>query len=150
MSSAAAVIGLTFRGTDIQQEDAIFLEIVGGLMDGREVRGVDLIVPSRAGQSVRNRVASRRSIELGGWIRGVDTGGEDADRSDLAANRAAFIALFDETLEPGALVATLEDGSVQTIDARTLNVIPVVRVPSFYDVSVALESVDPDWVAVQS
>jgi hypothetical protein len=150
MSSAAAVIGLTYRGTDVQDEDGIFLEIVRGLLDGREVRGVDLIVPSSVGQVVRNRVAHRRSIELRGWIRGVDAGGEDADRADFADNRAAFLALFDETLEPGDLVATLEDGSAQTIAARTLNVIKDQVVPSFVNVSVELESVAPDWTITGS
>lgn len=144
MTSAAAVIGLTYRGTDIQDTDGIFLEIIRGLLDGREVRGVDLIVPAREGQIVRNRFAHRRSIELRGWIRGV-AGDEDADRGDFATNRAAFLALFDETLEPGELSATLEDGSTQTIDARTLNVIPDEIVPTFVRVSVELESVDPDW-----
>lgn len=145
MTSAAAVIGLTYRGSDIQDTDGIFLEIVRGLLDGREVRGVDLIVPSSEGQIVRNRVAHRRMIELRGWIRGVDTGGEDADREDFAANRDVFTTLFDETLDPGDLVATLEDGSERTIAARTLNVLPDQVVPSFVRVSVELESVAPDW-----
>lgn len=144
MTSAAAVIGLTYRGTDIQDTDGIFLEIYRGLLDGREVRGIDLIVPSSEGQIVRNRVAHRRAIGLRGWIRGV-AGDEDDDRADFAMNRAAFLTLFDETLEPGELSATLEDGSIQTIDARTLNVIPNIVVPSYWGVDVELESVDPDW-----
>lgn len=147
MSSAAAVVGLTYRGSDIQDIDSIFLEVVRGLTEVVEVRGVDLTVPSRSGQIVRNRRGNRLGIGLRGWIRGVDTGGETADRADFAANRATFRSWFDPTLDPGALVATLEDGSTQTIDARTLNVIATIVAPSFHYVDVELESVDPDWVA---
>lgn len=153
MTSAAAVVGLTYRGTDIQDTDGIFLEIYRGLVEPVEVRGVDLIVPSRAGQIVRNRVGHRKSIGLRGWIRGVDTTNpidESGDRSDFATNRAAFNTLFDTTLDPGALVATLEDGSSKTIDARTLNVIPDEVVPTFVRVDIELESVDPDWTVVVS
>lgn len=148
MSTAAAVVGLTYRGTDIQDLDGIFLEIVRGLVEPVEVRGVDLVVPSSAGQIVRSRVGHRLSIGLRGWIRGVDTTNpinESGDRSDFATNRAAFRALFDPTLDPGQLVATLEDSSVQSIAARTLNVLTEIVAPTFVRVDVELESVDPDW-----
>ena len=153
MTSAAAVVGLTFRGSDIQLVDSIYLEIYRGLVEPVEVRGIDLIVPSAAGQSIRNRVGHRLGIGLRGWIRGVDTSApidEAGDRSDFATNRAAFRVLFDPTLAPGALVATLEDGSSQTIDARTLNVIPDQVVPTLVYVDVELESIDPDWAVVAS
>lgn len=150
MTSAAAVVGLTYRGTDIQDIDGIYLEIVTGLIEVPQVRGVDLVVPSSAGRTVRNRVADRLSIELRGFIRGVATAtgvsGEDEDRADFATNRAAFRSLFDPTLDPGPLVALLEDGSYQHLDARTLNVISDVQVPSWVNVSVELESVDADWL----
>lgn len=153
MSSSAAVIGLTYRGTDIQDTDGIFLEIVRGIGEVVEVRGVDLVVPAAAGRIVRNRVGDRLSIVLEGFVRGVgiasgtDTS-EAADRADFAANRAIFRTLFDPTLAPGALVAVLEDGSSQTIDARTLNVLYDPQVPSYQRVNVELESVDPDWSAI--
>ena len=150
MSSAAAVIGLTYRGSDIQLTGSIFLEIVRGLNEPIEVRGVDLIVPSRAGQIVRNRVGHRKGIELRGWIRGVGATDEDDDRAAFAATRTTFLALFDPNLDPGALIATLEDGSQKTIDARTLNAIPNQIVPTFVEMSVELESVDPDWTVVTS
>jgi hypothetical protein len=150
MSSDAAVVGLTYRGSDVQVITGIFLEIVRGLVEPVEVRGVDLIVPSAAGQVVRNRVGHRLGIELRGFIRGVGATDEDDDRAAFATARAAFRTLFDPALDPGALVATLEDGSSQTIDARTLNVIPDVVVPTWVNVSVELESVDPDWTVVAS
>lgn len=144
MSTAVAPVGLTFRGTDIQDLSGIFLEIVRGLTEVVEVRGIDLIVPASEGQIVRNRHGHRLVIELRGWIRGVATT-EDSDRDDFVVNRAAFRALFDPRLDPGVLAATLEDGSTQTINARTLNVVPDRIVPTFERVSVELESVDPDW-----
>jgi hypothetical protein len=153
MTSTAAVVGLTYRGTDIQDTDGIFLEIYRGLVEPVEVRGQDLIVPAFAGQIVRNRQGHRLGIGLRGWIRGVDASApidEAGDRSDFATNRTAFRALFDRRLDPGALVATLEDGSSLTIDARTLNVIPDQVVPTLVYVDVELESVDPDWAVVTS
>jgi hypothetical protein len=144
MSTAVATIGLTYRGTDIQILDGIFLEIVRGLTEVVEVRGVDLIVPAYAGQIVRNRVGHRLAIELRGWVRGTGAS-ETPQREDIAAQRAAFRALFDPRLDPGDLVATLEDGTQQTIVARTLNILSVEIVPTFYQVSVELESVAPDW-----
>jgi hypothetical protein len=150
MTSPAAVIGLTFRGSDIQDIDGIFLEIYRGLVEPVEVRGVDLIVPASAGQVVRNRVGHRKSIGLRGWIRGVGATDEDDDRADFATNRAAFVSLFDPTLDPGVLLATLEDGSTRSINARTLNAIPDEVVPTFVRVDVELESVDPNWTVVTS
>jgi hypothetical protein len=144
--TAPAVIGLTYRGTDIQDPDGIFLELLRGLRERGEVRGTDRVVPNAAGQVPYNRVAHRRVIHLRGWV--VGTGATDAARkSDFVANAAAYDALFDPTLDPGELVATLEDGSTATIDARTLpgdiwdHAGPVAAI-----VDVELESVDPDWV----
>jgi len=148
MTSPAAVIGLTYRGTDLQQADLDwFFEIVRGIGETPAVRGVDYVVPAAAGRSVRNRVADSLRIELRGWVRGSGIA-EDAQRNDLKANRATIRALFDPTLDPGALVATLEDGSTQTIAARSLpTMLWDAQVPAFYRVSVELESIDPDWTA---
>jgi hypothetical protein len=47
MSNAAAVIGLTFGGSDVQNGTfGIFLEIRSGLVGGVSVRGTDTIVPT--------------------------------------------------------------------------------------------------------
>lgn len=147
MSSPVAVIGLTYRGTDIQMLNGIFLEIVRGLGDVAAVRGVDIIVPARAGRIVRNRVGDVLSIELQG-ICGGSGANEAAQRSDFAGRRAAMRALFDPKLDPGALVATLEDATTATIAARSLNIVWDQVVPALARVSVELESVDPDWVVV--
>ena len=95
MSNAVAVIGLTFSGTDLQTSDfGIFLEIVRGLNDSPAVRGVDLIVPSRAGRVVRNRVGDVLTIGLHGYVMGngdaataPETGG--GVNTTLAADAAA-------------------------------------------------------------
>jgi hypothetical protein len=147
VTSPVAVIGLTYRGTDLQSADLdIFFEIVRGLAEPPSVRGEDWIVPARAGRLPTNRVADVLRIELRGHVRGSGVD-EDAQRADFAANRATVRALFSPTLDPGPLVATLEDGSVQNVDARTLDTIWNQVQPSFAFVSVQLESVDPDWLA---
>lgn len=145
--TAPATIGLTYRGSNIQDLDGIWLEIVRGLNEGPAVRGVDVVVPAAVGRQVRNRVADNRTLELRGWVRGVAGYDEADDLEAFATQRTTFGALFDPTLDPGALVATLEDGSTVTIDARTLNSVWEQVVPSFHRVSVELESVDPEWVA---
>jgi hypothetical protein len=148
MSSAAAVIGLTYRGTDIQALDGLWLEIVRGLDDIPTVRGRDTTVPGRAGRIPRNRIGDRLELELEGWIAGVGAT-EALARADYRTNVIAMQVLFDPRLAPGALVATLEDGSVQTINARTLpGMIVDGPEPTQKTVNVVLESVDPDWVPV--
>lgn len=147
MSSAVAVVGLTYRGTDIQDTDSTFLEIVRGLAEVTEVRGVDIVVPAATGRVARNRVADRLGIVLQGFVRGVAGYDEADDQAAFVTARSAFRALFDPTDDPGEIVATLEDGSTQTIDARTLNIVWDQVVPTFARVSVELESVDPDWTA---
>lgn len=147
MSSPAAVIGITYRGTDVQDVDGIFLEIYSGLNERVDVRGVDRVVPGSAGQVAYNRRGHRRGIGLRGFVRGSGAN-EDVQRDDFRANVDVYDSLFDPTLDPGALVLTLEDGTTRSIDARTLpGDIWDQKLPTFASVDVKLESVDPDWVA---
>lgn len=140
MTNAVAVIGLTYATVDIQASDfGIFLEIERGLNEPPSVRGVDLIVPSRAGRIVRNRVGDALAIELRGYVMGTD-------RSDFRTNALAVRALFDSTAEPADLVATLEDSSTATIAARALNSVWNQITPEIAEVSIEMESVSPDWV----
>jgi hypothetical protein len=141
MPSSVAVIGLTFRGVDVQRSDfGLFLEIVRGLDELPEVRGKDTVIPGLAGRMYRNRVVDRLPVELRGMVvgNGVD---EAAQRSDLRTNMDFTRALFDPTLAPGDLVATLENGALRTIVARPLNLLKQQRVPTMYDLSIELESV---------
>lgn len=144
MSNAVALVGLTYGGTDIQRADfGIFLEIVRGLNEPPTARGIDYTVPSRAGKSVRNRVADALSIELHGYVMGILGGG--GERENYRASMQAARALFDPRAEPADLVATLEDGTTKTIAARTLNWAVSEPAVAVAEVSIELESVDPDW-----
>lgn len=171
MSNAVAVIGLTYRGTDIQEPAfGIFLEIVRGLQEVPTVRGTDVIVPGRAGRILGTRVSDVLKIELEGIVTGAGVGigvsawiadgwtdpglhgptigsSDDAagERSSYRAKAKALRALFDPTIS-GPLVASLEDGTTKTINARTLNTIWDQPIPILARVNVQLESVDPDWV----
>jgi hypothetical protein len=146
VTNAAAVIGLTFDSTDIQQHPiGIFLEIPGGIFAvGPSVRGTDVIVPGLIGRIARNRIADTWRIPLVGYVSGVGSG-ETAIRSSFAALRATMQTLFDPTMDPAALVATLEDGSTATIQGRPLP-LPLwdLIVPSMARVSYELEAVE-DW-----
>jgi hypothetical protein len=148
VTNAVAVIGLTYDGTDVQQSGfGIFLEIVRGLNETPEVRGTDTVVPGRAGRIARNRVADRLPIELRGIVMG-NGANEAAQRADFRTNVLALRALFSSSRVPANLVATLEDGSTATISARPLpGMLWDEQVASlFANVSVELESVDPEWV----
>lgn len=140
MTNAVAVVGLTFGGTDLQTADfGVFLELSRGLNERPAPRGVDLIVPSRAGRIVRNRVGDVLAIELRGYVMG-------ATRTAFRTSAKAVRALFDPRSAPANLVATLEDSTTATIAARTLNSIWDQIMPEIAAVSIELESVDPDWV----
>jgi hypothetical protein len=142
MSNPVATVGLRFDSTDIQEAGfGIFLEIVRGLQEPPAVRGVDYIVPSSSGRSVRNRVADVLPIELRGYVSGVDA---DAFRTNADAVRA----LFDPTAEPADLVATLETGELRTIVARAVNAIWDQITPDLAAVSIELESVGAESITI--
>lgn len=147
MTSAVATIGVVFDGTDVQEIDGIFLELVSGLTgEGLSVRGVDVTIPGLAGRVARLRRADVRRIELRGFVRGVGATRADAI-ADFRANMDDLDALFDKTADPAVLSVTTEDGIVRTINARTVDLMLGEEVVSgeFQYVSVVLESVDPDW-----
>jgi hypothetical protein len=152
VSNLAAVIGLTFKGSDLQRADfSIFLEIRRGLNELPEVRGKDTVVPALTGQYFRNRVAHRRQIELFGYVSGYDAANtEIANRRDFRHRVEELRVLFDPTDDPGELAAALEDGGSATIDARALNTQWVQIAPSLHSLSVQMESVDPEWVVLGS
>lgn len=146
MTSAVAVVVLTYRGHDIQDIDGIFLDLyAGGPGEIAEVRGVSQVIPGADGMLARNRNVQRRRIELRGFCRGIASS-ETTDRGDYWDNRITLADWFHPE-QMGTLSATLPNGEVWTIEARTLP--PIVydqEVPSFARVSVVLESVDPHWV----
>lgn len=147
MTNAVAVIGVSYDGTDVQQNPmGIFLELVGGLNETPRVRGTDVIVPGLAGRVVRNRKADGFVVELRGYVSGSGVD-EEAERASFRALVTSLRTLFDPTRDPADLVATLEDGSTATCSARPLpTMVYNQQVPSMAVLSVELESVDGDWV----
>lgn len=142
MTSAVASIGLTYRGTDVQQSNlGIFLELRQGFNETPAVRGADVIVPGKVGRILGTRMRDTRRVILEGIVQGA--AGTEATSFRTLAN--TVIALFDPTIS-GNLVATMEDGSTKTLACRTLNSIwDQVGSPYFARVSIELESVTPDW-----
>lgn len=146
MSNPIAVIPLQVDSVDVQDSDpGIFLEIVRGLNETPMVRGTDTIVPSRPGRIAGDRVEDSLALELVGLVIGVGAT-EALARASFAALRQTVRELFRRNRAPFEIAATLEDGTVATINARPLNTIWNRVGPTYYQVSIELESVDPDWV----
>jgi hypothetical protein len=145
VTTAVAPVTLTYDGTDIQDLEGIFLEIIRGAPgEPAEIRGRDDVALGRDGRVARNRRKDRRVIELVGWVKG--TGATEAtQRGDYWDNRITLEGVFDSTAT-AVLSATLPSGDVYTISCR-LNP-PILYnqvVPAYATVSLELESVDPDW-----
>jgi hypothetical protein len=144
MTSAIAAIGVSFGGFDVQDIDGLHLEITQGLNDSPTVRGIDVTVPGLDGQIVRPRKFHERRLLLSGFVRGSGSTHDDRQAS-YRANVRLMNALFDPALTPDDLVATLEDGSLATCAARTLDVKAPDVIPSeFAYVSIELLALE-DW-----
>lgn len=145
-----SVIALSFDGQSLQTFDAddrprIMLEIVIGLKETAEVSGSDQVIPHAIGRRPRTRRLDRRQLVLKGYVLGSGATRleEIADFNDAAAS---VRELFDPTMAPADLVATLQDGTTYTIAARPLPTLSWSdHGPSAADLSVELESVVPDW-----
>jgi hypothetical protein len=144
-SGAFALTELTYRGTSLMRSNlTVLLRIVRGIGEVMEVRGQDTIVANATGRVPRDRKKDRLVIELKGYVMGTGAD-EAAQRASLVDLRAELRTLFDPTLAPGALVATLEDGTTQSIDARAINILyGDDDTPTLREVSVELEAVE-DW-----
>jgi hypothetical protein len=138
-SGVNALTELTFRGTSLMRSDlTVIMRIVRGLGEVMDVRGEDTIIPNATGRTPRDRKKDRLTIELKGAT-------ELLQRTSFKTLRAELRTLFDPSLAPGALVATLEDGTTLSIDARAINILyGDDGIPSFREVSVELEAVE-DW-----
>lgn len=144
MPNPASAIPLEYDGNDLQEADfSIFLEIVEGLDESADHRGVDTVVPGLDGQIEGNRRPDRRSILLAGIVRG--TGG--TPMADLRDNIQTLSGWFDPA-SPADLVATLENGDTATIRARTTPGFPKWRKENRVLARVVIElvSIDPEWV----
>jgi len=148
MTSPVALIGLTYRGTDVQAfPPGVFLELDPAAIYGRlEVDGADQPLLS-GGVFPRNRVARRRLLPVSGLVSCDPSLTSLADqRESLVDNLQIVEALFDVT-EHGDLVATLADATTRTIDARPQGSVLVTMESDLVAVvSVTLQSYStPDW-----
>ena len=139
-------VTLTYDGVDLQDwANGIHLDIVSGLHDTPAVRGDDTTIPQAAGSLEGTRVNDYLPLELRGSVRCAD--GASDPEAGYHANMRTIRTLFASNRPRADLVATLPDGTVLTISARPLNLVPAVQVPDLWaDVSISLRG-DGDWVA---
>lgn len=141
MPNPYAAVGLTYDGEDLQLADAsLFLEIREGLGSYPSLRGDDVLRPGLPGRRARNRIGDVLGLELTGWIRG-------STLAELADLRLLLAGLFRPTKGLRPLQATLENGNVISIPARSLpDGISYGDEPSATrTVNVALEAPDPPY-----
>lgn len=118
MPNPASVIGLTYKGTDLQTADhRIFLEVAEGLGNLPELRGGDFTVGGMPGKRALNRLPDSLGLMLVGWTKNATW---QAYRTTILELQRLFRPLAG----PGPLVATLEDGTVLTAQARALSMLP--------------------------
>ena len=149
MSNALPVVltNLEFNATDLQRSDlSVHLDIVMGLNDGIQVRGVDTVIPGLEGVVPRSRILGARNVQLVGWLQ--PPGATEAVR--LAAAQALLdelTTLFDPTMDPATLTGVARDGSTRSIDCRpeTGPIFEEWDVLGVYRVSVSLIAADPTW-----
>ena len=152
MTSPVALVGLTFKGIDLQPSDLQwFFEIERGLDEVPTVRGKDTIIPGLAGRFEQNRRNDTLSIVLKGWVRADPTIDDLEDRrASYRVNMLAIRTLFAPDAARGELVALVEDGTSQEIMARALNIVGGRYVGSEIRVlSIELEGYD-DWLGAGS
>jgi len=146
--TSGGYVALSYDGTDLAPSSLEYvLWLVRGLNEVPSVRGADDVVPRRTGRIARARVADVLALELEGWVLAQGTTVALAI-ANFRESVQALQALFDPVLDPRVLSATMEDGTVQTINARVLPPVLIEeRVASHVArVSIALESVDPYWL----
>lgn len=148
MTTPVALIGLTYRGTDLQEwPPGVFLELDASALFGQlEVVGSDQPLLS-GGVFPRNRIGRRRKLPLFGIVSGDPTALTVAEQRETLFETLATLETLFALSQHGDLVATLPDGSTRTIDARP-EVSPLVTLSSdtLAVYSIDLTSYDtPDW-----
>lgn len=115
MASPVAIIGLTYRGTDLQtMPPGIFMELTSGLFDGLELVGQDQPLLGADGVFPRPRRIRRRKVTLVGLIYPTDG---TPTRASWMTNLTTAEALFDPH-QYGDLVATLPNATTRTLSVR--------------------------------
>lgn len=139
---------LMFRSLAVDDYLGIRLDIVRGFLVPPDFRGTDTVIPGRRGRVSRNRVEDVREVILEGYVAG-STAADWRTKTDL------LLATLEEggSTEPGLLLAYdgylgLGPGVVASIYARVKNAVegPIRFGSSFQTWSIALESVDADWL----
>jgi hypothetical protein len=116
------ITDLTFASTSLMRDDGVFLQLKRGFGEIPTVRGVDQLVPRRAGRIPRSRVAERLDIELEGLVRGIPDEA-DNDPSEAEAYYALveeLVTLFDPTANERALSFLHPDGTTRSINCRVV------------------------------
>lgn len=149
--------GLLFRSVDLQNGDnpdlaTIWLDLWNPF-DPADVRGDDLVIPEKLGQTAMSRVKDRRIIELRGFVKGEGNTAADRSESFWTASEA-LRAVMDFDLAPGTLswvspYLGLPTGS-QSLSARAVDAIPgqITNRMSFQRWTFRLKCIDnpPEWV----
>lgn len=144
MPNPASVIALSYKGTDLQTLDhRIFLEVAEGLSGLPELRGSDFVVGGTPGARALVRLPNVLPLLLVGWTKNATW---PAYRDTIQELQR----LFRPMAGPGALVATLEDGTVVTAQARALSLVPAPDDPGpTKRLSVTMDAVQPPyWLGV--
>lgn len=143
------LVEITFEGTDLWDPDGsmAFWFTKGAPAEPPTLRGEDDVVAARSGRSSYPRVADVLPIGIAGMIHAPIGDEGSAALAAAEARRRQLLALFTRTT-PGTLAARLPDGATATIEALVLPPVLVREViPGlYYELDVALESVDPAWV----
>lgn len=139
---------LLFRSVAIDDYLGIRLDIVRGFLVPPDYRGTDIVIPGRRGRISGNRVEDVREVILEGYVAGTSA-------ADWRTKTDILLGILEEggSIEPGILLANegylgLAPGAIATISARVKNAVegPIRFGSSFQTWSVALESVDADWL----
>lgn len=148
MTSALAIVGLLYDAVDLQDlPTGVFIEIIAGIGEAPVVRGEDTVIPAAAGTLEGNRIDDFVPIELRAKITAADSAMTLADQqASHFTNLLVVRTLFKPNRERAPLVAILPGGTVMTIQARPLNLMPAHVVPGLHtEMSIDLAG-DGDWV----
>lgn len=148
MTLPARLASLTYKSTSLQRADlSVHLDIVEGLNDGVDVRGIDTVIPGLEGVTPRSRKRGARHIQLLGVIQAVGMD-EDARLADWQDLLDELEVLFDPSAAAGTLEGIALDGTTRSISCRVEQG-GFIRSPQDVwgvdTISVALIAHDPDW-----
>lgn len=147
---------LEYRDFGISGEDAdICIDLIEGMWQPPEVRGMDWIVPKLDGRQFGNRRPDVLVLPLAGFVRGSSGETPQERLEDFNVNVLALMAVMNPAADPGELVASqgylgLPAGTEATIEARVRNAaaspIQSYRSFPFQLWTFELEALDPpEW-----